>query len=190
MNFSDMIKAKGDQKAGHKYKSRKPDGKGGWLYDYGQGFEKPKGKDKPWSRYASPEDIQTAYTALKLQPYTGPFTIEQSHGLHGQKQFVLTDKDTSILTTGGMFMDSRAMYAHGHKRIMFATKEEAQKFRFRAHGAAATQLTTEVDIDIARATVDGYASTETLEEIYSQGEPAPIKFAQPRTADPGNYWGK
>jgi hypothetical protein len=192
MNFATLMqKAKGDQKSGHKYKSRKPDGKGGWLYDYGSGYEKPKGGDKAPSRYASPEDIQTSYTALKLQPYTGPFTITQSQdGITGQKQFVLTDKDTSILTTGGMFMDSRAMNAHGHKRIMFDTKEKAQKFRFRAHGAAATQLTTEADIDIARATVEGYASTETLEEIYSQGEPSPIKFAQPRVSDPGNYWRK
>ena len=38
----DFAKAKGDQRSGHKYKSRKADGKGGWLYDYGKGFEKPK----------------------------------------------------------------------------------------------------------------------------------------------------
>ena len=38
MHFSDIIKAaKGGQRATHKYKARKPDGKGGWLYDYGDG---------------------------------------------------------------------------------------------------------------------------------------------------------
>jgi hypothetical protein len=36
-NIYTLVKAKGDQKAGHKYKSRKPDGKGAWLYDYGDG---------------------------------------------------------------------------------------------------------------------------------------------------------
>jgi predicted ABC-type ATPase len=178
--FADLVD--GILKAGgHKYISRKPDGKGGWLYDYGSGPGKPKGKDKPWSRYASPTDIQTAYTALKLAPYAGPFNIEQSRdGITGKKQFVLTDRYDSILTTGGMFMDSRAMDAHGHKRIMFATKKEAQRFRFRAHSAAATQLTTEVDIDIARAIVAGYASTESLEDIHSRGEPEPIRFARDR----------
>ena len=159
MNFSDMIKAKGDQKAGHKYKSRKPDGKGGWLYDYGQGFEKPKGKDKPWSRYASPEDIQTAYASLKLQAYTGPYNIEQSHdGITGQKQFVLIDTDGLAVTTGGMFLDSRAMYAHGHKKIMFATKEEALKFRKRALHAGLTQSTSMSQVDALRAQVDAYAT--------------------------------
>ena len=31
----DLSKAKGDMRAGHKYKSRRADGKGGWIYDYG-----------------------------------------------------------------------------------------------------------------------------------------------------------
>ena len=30
-----MIRKGGGEKAGHKYQSRKPDGKGGWIYDYG-----------------------------------------------------------------------------------------------------------------------------------------------------------
>jgi hypothetical protein len=48
--FTDILKAKGDQKAGHKYKSRKPDGKGGWLYDYGKGKpDAPDGPRQPWS---------------------------------------------------------------------------------------------------------------------------------------------
>ena len=30
-----------------KYKSRRPDGKGGWLYDYGDGFKKRQQKNSP-----------------------------------------------------------------------------------------------------------------------------------------------
>ena len=38
VTLEDLVKSgKGSQKAGHKYKARKPDGKGGWLYDYGDG---------------------------------------------------------------------------------------------------------------------------------------------------------
>jgi len=42
VRFFDMIRKGDGEKAGHKYQSRKPDGKGGWIYDYGQGHEKPK----------------------------------------------------------------------------------------------------------------------------------------------------
>jgi len=41
--------AKGGEQAGHKYLSRKPDGKGGWQYEYGTGGNKPAKKRKPLS---------------------------------------------------------------------------------------------------------------------------------------------
>jgi len=182
LTYKQMLKAKGDQKSSHKYKSRKPDGKGGWLYDYGKGFEKPKGEDKAWSRYASPEDIQSAYASLKLQAYTGPFTIEQStDGITGQKKFVLTDRDASILTTGGMFMDSRAMSAHGHKRIMFATKEKALKFRKQALNAGLSQPRTVAESDSLHAEVRAYVEKHNEDmkmSITTQEKRMRLNFSQ------------
>ena len=54
----DLIKAKGDQKSGHKYKSRKPDGKGGWNYDYGSEKQKQKLIERLTKLGANPKEAK------------------------------------------------------------------------------------------------------------------------------------
>jgi hypothetical protein len=69
--FSDILEkaAKGSQKAGAKYKSRKPDGKGGWLYDYGTGYtpDKPSA-DAPLGEVTA--EMEEAYDEGELDAAT------------------------------------------------------------------------------------------------------------------------
>ncbi len=106
-------KAKGDQRAGHKYRSRKPDGKGGWLYDYGDGHEKPKGKDK------APE--QTSWQKK---------TIETARG-NVASMFSIDAKDLSVVLDLGhdayLLQDSGGYYFVGDSDSANSAEVEEDK---------------------------------------------------------------
>ncbi len=114
MNFSDILsKAKGDQKVGHKYKSRKPDGKGGWTYDYGdspkEGTSKPLNeKQKAYAaahksgdfgaRIAAARGLDEVEKEAALQSVETKKETEARHGKYAE--YARQDKETAEKEAG------------------------------------------------------------------------------------------
>lgn len=69
--WSDIIKAAGEQRANHKYISRKPDGRGGWLYQYERGGEYSKPKDGQHADHATPTEARKKSLAERAKSALG-----------------------------------------------------------------------------------------------------------------------
>ena len=69
--WSDIIKAAGEQRANHKYISRKPDGRGGWLYQYERGGVYTKPKEGKHAEHASPSEARKKTIAERAKSALG-----------------------------------------------------------------------------------------------------------------------
>ena len=137
ITWESLVKGKGDERGGHKYIRRKPDGKGGWLYDYGKGHEKKKeeGDDLKVSKKVSAKHAaqMTKYgnIAREERRSSKPDAEKIKHAEAMSSHYYLMKEATKPVSE---FLDPKdggraKIYSEEHGKRVLVTAEQIKDYR-------------------------------------------------------------